>query len=414
MLLLCLAAGARAELTIQITQGMEGAAPIAIVPFAAAGPLPADVAAVVAADLERSGRFAPLPVADMLERPSDGAQVDFKNWRMLGQHHLVVGQVLNEAGGYMVQFQLFDVYQGGQLLALRVPAGSNELRRAAHHIADLIYEKLTGERGAFNTRIAYVTASGGGDARRYTLMVADADGHSPQTILRSKQPIMSPSWSPDGRRLAYVSFERRRSEIYVQEVGTGSREAVASHDGINGAPAWSPDGRRLALTLSRGGNPDIYVLDLGSRALTRITDSSAIDTEPTWSPEGASLAFTSDRGGRPQIYRASSTGGGAQRLTFEGDYNARPVFSADGKRLAMVHRGGSGFTIAVLDLATRALTVLSEGGQDESPSFAPNGSMVIYASGGVLAAASVDGRVRQRLTLTEGDVREPAWSPYQN
>lgn len=415
-LLLFCASEARAGLTIEITKGAQGALPIAIVPFAGGGANPDDdVAAIVAADLQRSGRFNPMPATDMLEKPSEAAQINFQNWRVLGMDNLVIGKVRSDGGGsYDIDFQLFDVFQGSPLMGYTVHATAKELRRAAHHIADLIYEKLTGEKGAFNTRIAYITATRG-PTPSYTLMVADSDGYNPQVILRSKQPIMSPSWSADGRRLAYVSFEKRRSEVYIQDVASGARESVASFPGINGAPAWSPDGRYLALTLSRGGNPDIYVMSLPSKLLTRITDNPGIDTEADWSRDGSTIYFTSDRGGKPQIYKVAASGGSATRITFNGDYNARPEISPDGKKLAMVHRVSGGFAIAVQDMQTGQVTVLSDGGQNESPSFAPNGSMVLYASSkggrGVLMAVSVDGRVRQSLMATEGDVREPAWSP---
>ena len=415
LLLLCVGQ-AQAGLTIEITKGAQGALPIAIVPFAAGGASPnEDVAAIVAADLQRSGRFNPMPAADMLERPSEAAQINFQNWRVLGMDNLIIGKVRAADGGnFDIDFQLFDVFQGNPLMGYTIHAAPAELRRAAHHIADLIYEKLTGEKGAFNTRIAYITATRG-PTPSYTLMVADSDGYNPQVILRSKQPIMSPSWSSNGRRLAYVSFEKHRSEVYIQDVASGARESVASYPGINGAPAWSPDGRYLALTLSRGGNPDIYVMSLSSKLLTRITDNPGIDTEADWSHDGSTIYFTSDRGGKPQIYSVAASGGSATRVTFDGDYNARPEISSDGKKLAMMHRTSKGFTIAVQDMQTHQLTVLSDGGQDESPSFAPNGSMILYASSkdhrGVLMAVSVDGRVRQSLMATEGDVREPAWSP---
>ncbi len=414
--MLLFATAAQADLTIEITKGAAGALPIAIVPFgSAAAPPQEDIAAIIAADLQRSGRFNPMPSADMLEKPSDVAQVNFQNWRVLGMDNLVIGNVRGDgSSGYDVDFQLLDVFQGKGLMGYTIHAGPTEMRRVAHHIADLIYEKLTGEKGAFNTRIAYITATRG-QPPSYALMIADSDGYNPQTILRSNQPIMSPAWSPDGRRLAYVSFEKRRSEVYIQDVLSGAREAVASYPGINGAPAWSPDGRYLALTLSRGGNPDVYVMSLSTKLLTRLTDNPAIDTEPTWAPDGNTVYFTSDRGGKPQIYRVSASGGGATRVTFDGDYNARPELSPDGKKLAMVHRAGSGFNIAVLDLQTNQLKVLSNGVNDESPSFAPNGSMILYSSSsgnrGVLKAVSVDGSVKQTLVATEGDVREPAWSP---
>ncbi|MFN2309764.1 MAG: Tol-Pal system beta propeller repeat protein TolB [Gammaproteobacteria bacterium] len=418
---LCLFAGsAQAVLTIEISEGVEGALPIAVVPFGWSAPqaLPEDVAAIIAADLQRSGRFAPVPARDMLSRPTQAAQVNFRDWRVLGVDNLVIGQI--EATGtdsYNIRIQLLDVLRGGGVAGFTLPATRAQLRRAAHQAADLIYESLTGERGAFNTRIAYVTASGSGKGKLYELQVADSDGYGPQTIVRSKEPVMSPAWSPDASRIAYVSFEKRRAEIYVQDMRTGQRSAVANFAGINGAPAWSPDGTRLALTLSRDGNPEIYVLRVADGGLTRLTQSPAIDTEPAWSPDGRSLVFTSDRAGGPQLYQVPAGGGQAQRLTFEGNYNASADFSPDGRRLALIHRDGSGnYRVAVYELASRQLRVISDGRLDESPSFAPNGRMVLYASQtgsrGNLAASSVDGRVGQRLRFQEGDVREPAWSPF--
>lgn len=409
---------AQAELMIEITKGVERASPIAIVPFAAQSTqVSEDMAEVISADLNRSGRFKAMGRNDMLATPSTPEQVRFPDWRMLGQDHLVIGQVRPGASGYIIQFNLFDVLKGSQLTSFTVESSAADLRRTAHRIADMIYQQLTGLPGAFATRIAYVTSVMGDNGKRlYRIQVADADGFAPQTIVTSPEPLMSPSWSADGkRRLAYVSFETKASAIYVQDLSTGKRDMVSSMPGINGAPAWSPDGRRLAVTLSKDGNPDVYVLELQGGGLTNISNNRAIDTEPNWSPDGGSIVFTSDRGGKPQLYIAPSSGGAAQRVTYEGDYNARGVFSPDGRSLAMVH-GGGGFRIAVMDLKSRAMRVLTKGPLDESPSFAANGSMIMYASKagneGYLSAVSFDGGVHQRLSSETRDVREPAWSPF--
>ncbi len=410
-----------AVLTIEITEGAEGALPTAIVPFAWDGPEeqpPVDIAAVITADLRRSGRFSPFPVEDMLGKPHTAREIRFPEWRLLGPESLVIGRVKAIASGYEVQFQLFDVFRQTQLTGFSFRTQRENLRWTAHRISDLVYETLLGSPGAFATRIAYVTEtiSADGQSRRYELNVADADGQNPQLILRSSEPLLSPAWSPDAKKLAYVSFETHRSAIYLQDVATGAREQLVSFAGLNGAPAWSPDGRRMALVRSRDGNPEIYLFDLGSRRLQRITHSYAIDTEPAWAPDGRSLVFTSDRGGRPQIYRYTLRDRRTERLTFEGNYNSRAAFSPDGKLLTMVHAEKGRYQIAILDLANGALQLVSDGPLDESPSFAPNGSMVIYASShrgrGVLAAVSVDGRVKQRLAQEGGDAREPVWSPY--
>jgi TolB protein len=420
ILLLLASSSARGALTIEITQGIEGAIPIAVVPFGWNGSssmAPENISAIIAADLNRSGRFESLPDRDLVAYPSDGKQVKFQNWRMVNVDDLVIGQIKQTGDGqYTVQFELFDVIRGKQIVALSFPASGQDLRQVAHHISDVIYEKLTGERGAFNTQIAYVTTSGTGKNKTYTLMVADSDGYDPQTILKSQQPLMSPSWSPDGKQVAYVSFEKKTSEIYIQNVATGSRRKLASFKGINGAPAWSPDGRQLALTLSRDGNPEIYVMDVNSGSLKRLTNSVSIDTEPVWTPDGKSIVYTSDRGGSAQLYRVAAWGGSAKRLTFEGKYNAGADISPDGRKIVMVHGEGGRYRIAVLDLDSGLLRVLTDGHLDESPSFSPNGSMIIYATGAgnreVLSAVSVDGRFKQRLSLQAGNVREPVWSPF--
>jgi TolB protein len=410
---------AQAALTIEITQGVEGAVPIAIVPFGwtGAGAAPENIAAIVSSDLSRSGRFEPLPDRDLVAHPTDAGMVKFQNWRMLNVDNLVIGQLSETSPGqYTVRFELFDVYRGKQILGYSFPTDTRDLRRVAHHISDLIYEKLTGEKGAFNTQIAYVTTSGSGKNKTYTLLVADSDGYNPQTILRSGQPLMSPAWSADARQIAYVTFENKAAEIYLQDVASGSRRKVASFPGVNGAPAWSPDGRRLALTLSQDGNPEIYIMEIGNGALKRLTSNPAIDTEPVWTPDGKALVFTSDRGGSPQLYRIAAWGGQPKRLTFEGKYNAGADISPDGSKIAMVHGNDGSYRIAVLDLKSGATRVLTDGRLDESPSFSPNGSMIIYATDagnrGVMAAVSVDGRFRQRLSIQAGDVREPVWSPF--
>lgn len=412
---------ALADLTIEITEGVEGALPIAVVPFGWQGPTspPVDVAGVINADLQRSGRFKTIPQVDMLARPTSAEEIEFKDWRALDTENLVIGQVRPVGtGGYEIRFQLFDVYKGEQLTGYTIPTTAPNLRATAHRIADLIYEKLLGVPGAFATRVAYITSVDQADgSQRIDLNIADADGYNPETIVSSSEPLMSPAWSPDGRKLAYVSFEGGRSAIYVQEVYTGKRQKVTSFKGINGAPAWSPDGRKLAMALSKDGNPDIFVFDLASRKLQAVVRHYAIDTEPAWSPDGRNIVFTSDRGGKPQIYRVSAYGGQAERVTFQNSYNARASYSPDGKLLALVTREDGNYRIAVQDLDSGVMQVLSQGSLDESPSFAPNGSMIIYASKtgrrGVLAAVSVDGRVRQRLALQEGNVREPVWSPFK-
>lgn len=419
--ILCLVGTARAELEIVIEGGVVDATPIAVVPFepVAGITVPENLGAIVAADLGRSGLFKPLPPGDMLNRPSSPGQVDFRDWRVLNQDNLVIGRVeANGPNAYLVWFQLFDVYRGQQLANYRIPTTARDLRATAHRIADIVFEKLTGRPGAFDTRVAYVVETGKGDNKRVRLQVADADGHRPQTVVTSKEPIMSPAWAPDGQRLAYVSFEGGRPGIYVQDVATGSRQKVAAFKGINGAPAWSPDGKSLAMTLSKDGNPDIFVMNLATRRLRALTRHWAIDTEPSWSPDGSEIVFTSDRGGQPQIYKMSANGGDARRVTFEGQYNARASYAPDGRSLTLVTRDNGSYKIGVLDFDNGGLRTLSNGKLDESPSFAPNGGMIIYATNaggrGALAAVSVDGRVRQRLGEQRGNVREPVWSPFSN
>ncbi len=410
-----------ALLEIEITKSADSALPIAIVPFTSEPNIDLDLAAVVASDLERSGQFKAIPTKDMLTLPGLNDKINYQNWRIIGVENLVVGEIKPTADGqYTVAFRLIDVFKQQQLGGDSRPVAASELRNHAHRISDMIYEMITGERGAFSTRIAYVSVTRAGKALRYRLETADTDGHNIRVLRESAEPIMSPSWSPDARHLAYVSFENGRSQVFIHNVFDDSRETIDrlnQFKGINGAPVWSGDGRRLALTLSKGSNPDIYVYDLSSRQLQQVTKNWAIDTEPAWMPNGKALVFTSGRSGNPQLYRVNL--GGQQRpvrITFEGKYNASPSVSPDGRSVALVHANRGRYQIAVLDLKTGLFRVLTDGQLDESPSFAPNGSMLLYASQqgkqGVLAAVSVDGRTRQRLAFSEGHIREPTWAPF--
>ncbi|CAN5330575.1 Tol-Pal system beta propeller repeat protein TolB [soil metagenome] len=420
--LAALASGiARADLRIVITEGVARAVPVAVVPFgwSGGGEKPIDIADVVAADLERSGRFAPMSQEDMLERPTSSTDIDFEDWRLLGTDVIVIGRLIPEsAERYTIQFQLFDVFRGKQLLGYRLPSTHTALRASAHKISDMIFEKLTGIPGTFSTRIAYVSVEGERQDRTYKLIVADADGENAATIAESSASILSPAWSPDGRQLAYVSFEGDASSIFLQTLRTGERQQISAHAGVNGAPAFSPDGRHLAMTLSDAdGNLDIWIMDLASGELRRVTDSDAIDTEPAWTADGDTIVFTSDRSGGPQVYRVRARGGRPERLTFEGNYNARPrVSPTKENELAVVHNDRGNYRIALVNTARNTLQILTEGRLDESPSFAPNGNTIIYATQngrqGVLATVSVDGLVQQRIVSEDGEVREPAWSPF--
>ncbi|WP_404417805.1 Tol-Pal system beta propeller repeat protein TolB [Vreelandella aquamarina] len=419
LLALCLLSStANANLTIEITRGSDRALPIGVVPFEQASNASEDVAQIIQYDLERSGYFEPLERDAMFEQPTRADDVAFGPWRSLDVRYLVVGNVDETADGVEVTAALMDISGQRRMLTERVTTQKNDLRSAAHYLSDQIFEAITDIRGAFSTRIAYVTANGVGDDIQFALHVADSDGRNSQEILSSDQPILSPAWSPDGEKLAYVSFESGRPAIYVQQVTSGQRVELTSFEGINSAPSWSPDGRRLAMSLSKDGQPEIYIMNLADRSLTRITNNSSIDTEPSWAPDGRSLLFTSDRSGGPQIYRHSLTGQETQRLTFTGNYNARGRFSPDGDAIFLIHRTDSGYQVARQDLSSDRLVVLSDSSQDESPSVAPNGTMVIFATqrggSGVLSAVSADGRSSFRLPSPQGDVREPAWSPFMD
>lgn len=409
-------------LTVQIVNGVPSAIPVTVVPFGQQGSGPAspvDVAQVVSMDLDRCGKFRTLPTGEIVQSPTTGAQIKFATWQQLKQDYIVVGTTSYTGGVLTASFQLWDVNKQQMLLQDSVSRQGSDLRRVAHEIADQIYKQIIGVRGAFDTRIAYVTMVGLGNNAQYSLVVADSDGYNPQTVVRSHEALLSPGWSPDGNEIAYVSFESGNSAIYIQNVATGARRLVSARAGINGAPRFSPDGKKLAVSLSFQGNPEIYTLDLATGALTRLTHNLAIDTEPRWTPDGQNIIFTSDRSGKPQLYEIPSAGGVPQRITFQGQYNANASISYDGKKIAMVQGNGNVYRIAVMDRSLGGQEIfVSPGNLDDSPSWAPNASMLLYAANegprGVLYSVSADGRVRQRLVLSDGDVREPAWGPYRN
>jgi TolB protein len=422
--LLCLAGLpglAPAQLKIEITSGVTDPVPLAVVPFASSGGADngVDVAQVIQSDLEGSGRFKAMARSAMTSTPSRAQDVQMATWKTAGNDYVVVGRVTALGGGQVaVDFELLNALTGQQLANPRFTGTSAAVRDAAHRCSDVIYEKILGIRGAFATRIAYVSVDGSPPAQRYQLIVADADGANARVILESHLPIMSPAWSPDGQWLAYVSFENKRSSIYVQQVSSGTRRQVSGRVGINGAPAWSPDGRKLIVTLGgSAGNPNLYILDLGTQQLTRLTDGPSIDTEGAFAADGQSVYFTSDRSGGPQVYRIGlEPGAKPRRVTFEGAYNARPRLSPDGTKLVMVTQDGANYRIAVQDLAGGTARVLSHGRLDASPSFAPNGAMIIFSGieGGhsILQRVSTDGLTSQRLRADSADVREPVWAPF--
>ena len=406
-----------AALDIEISGGSAQQIPIAVLPFGNAGSTKDNINEIIAADLKRSGLFRLLETRGMANLPILSSQIKYTEWVALQAQAITIGNIEPTAGGKLkVSFQLMDAAKQTQLAGMDYQIGPNQVRSTAHKIADIIYQKLTGENGIFASRIAYITKTG----KRYALQVADADGFNPQTVVSSNEPIISPAWSPDGNKLAYVSFEKKKPIIFVQSLTSGSREVLANFKGNNSAPAWSPDGSKLAIVLTYGANSQIYTISSGGGNLKQITKSNAIDTEPAFSPDGSMIYFSSDRGGKPQIYKVAADGASANasRVTFEGNYNVSPRFSPDGKSLAYIRNDGGKFRVAMQDLASGQVQLLSDGSQDESPSFAPNGRVILYATKvrgrGQLAAVSSDGKVRQRLNDATGDVREPAWSPIAN
>ena len=418
LLLLTQSATAWSELVIRVTQGNDKPTVIAVSPIGLNGiRVKEDIGAIVEADLQRSGLFRATPRRDMLAFPSAAKDVYFRDWRILGTEYLVVGSLQQiEDGRFELEFSLLNVRAQKTEFKHTVRGRVSEVRDLAHLVSDKVFQAITGIPGAFSTRIAYVTATRNDGKFTYRLNVSDADGAREKLMLESSQPIMSPSWAPDGKDLAYVSFETGRPAIFRQNLVSGARQQLTNFKGLNGAPAWSPDGRKMALVLSKDGNPEIYLLDLKSKKFSRLTRHFAIDTEPTWMADGKHLLFTSDRGGTPQIYKLNIASKATQRLTFQGNYNARPSLAPDGRTLALVHRASGVFHIASFDLVTRRLIELTETRLDESPTVAPNGAMLMYATKqgdrGVLAAVSLDAGVKYVLPARIGDVREPAWSPY--
>ncbi|HEY9120245.1 MULTISPECIES: Tol-Pal system beta propeller repeat protein TolB [Marinobacter] len=415
--LLVSAGPASAELLIRITEGADAAIPLSVVPFAESGAMPAgdNVSTIIRDDLAMSGEFRPLPPEKMLSLPSKGDEVFFRDWRMLGQRYVLVGQMQREGDRVSARYELFDVNRESRLLGETASAPVSNIRTLAHHISDKVYEAITGVPGAFSTRLAYVTLQNVNGKPLYKLQVSDVDGKRARIRLDSREPILSPAWSPDGKQLAYVSFESSKPAIYLHELSSGKRTRIAEFKGLNSAPAWSPDGRSLLLTLSKDGNAEIYKMDIASRSLKRLTNHWSIDTEATWDHRGRGIFFTSDRSGGPQVYYMESEGAEPRRITFGSRYNARPRPSADGKYVYYVHQREGAFHIARTNLETGEETVLTRTKLDESPSVSPNGRMLIYATQqngqSVLTVISADGGANYTLPASEGDVRDPAWSP---
>ncbi|MDP3844962.1 MAG: Tol-Pal system beta propeller repeat protein TolB [Pseudomonas sp.] len=420
--LLLLASAVQAADPLVISGGNDRAIPIAVVPFGWQGGtvLPENMAEIIGNDLRNSGTFEPIPAQNMISLPTQASEVIFRDWKALGAQFVMVGSIVPDGGRLQVQFALFNVATEQQVMAGNVSGSVEQLRDMAHFVSDQAFEKLTGIKGAFSTRLLFVTAERFSvDNTRYSLQRADYDGARAVTLLQSREPILSPSFAADGKRIAYVSFEQKRPRIFIQYIDTGRREQITNFEGLNGAPAWSPDGSRLAFVLSKDGNPEIYVMNLASRQLQRVTNHFGIDTEPFWGKDGQTIYFTSDRAGKPQIYKMNIASGAVERVTFIGNYNANPKLSADEKTLVMVHRqeGYAVFRVAAQDLTRGTVKILTQTSLDESPTVAPNGTMVIYATRqegrGVVVLASINGRVKIPLPIAaQGEIREPSWSPY--
>lgn len=417
ILLLLMSSWAQAQITIEITEGLDEPTPIAIVPLAGVQPASGEnIADIIGNDLRTSGFFRPISSRDMLSFPSREQDIFYRDWRLLGAAYIVIGNLWREGENYALEYQLFDVVSQQPVFKKITRGGAAAIRDIAHAASDQIYEAITNIPGVFSTKMLYVEDMRVNGPRRYRLMRADIDGARDEILFASSQPLLSPAWSSDMRQIAYVSFETSRPAIFRHDLVTGAREQITNFKGLNGAPAWSPDGTKLAFVLSKDGNPEIYTYDLVSRKYTRVTNHFAIDTEPNWTPDGKSLIFTSNRGGSPQIYQIGLASGRVERLTFDGDYNARARVSPDGKSIVMVHRQNGVFHIAWQDIVSGNIRVLTETWLDESPTIAPNGAMLLYATQhknkGVLAAVSMDAGLKFRLPSKLGDVREPAWSPY--
>ncbi|MFN2360995.1 MAG: Tol-Pal system beta propeller repeat protein TolB [Marinobacter sp.] len=408
---------ASAELLIRITEGADSAIPVAVVPFSESGEMPSGdkISSIIQDDLAMSGEFRNLPAEKMLSLPSSGDEIYYRDWRLLGQRYVLVGQLTREGDQIKARYELFDVNREERVMGSTASASANNPRSLAHHISDRVYEAITGVPGAFSTKLAYITLERSNNEARYRLQVSDVDGKRSRVRLESDEPILSPAWSPDGKKLAYVSFETGKPAVYIHELSSGDRTKIADFRGLNSAPAWAPDGRSLLLTLSKDGNAEIYRMDIESRSLKRLTNHWSIDTEPVWDHTGEGFFFTSDRSGGPQIYHKASENAEPRRITFGSRYNARPRPDNDGRYVYYVHQRDSAFHIARTNLETEEETVLTRSESDESPSVSPNGRMLIYATkqGGnsVLTVIAADGGAAYSLPASEGDVREPAWSP---